>query len=155
MPHHDALIVTGTITDIFAHRFVVETGCGRIPADLTPKGAEMIALKIGDRVTLSGEMKPSELKVEHYAKEDGETIAIHHKEHHDSDIQAEPNAAIREAEAKGYAVLGEPRRKPKHFEILGRSRDGGLHELHLELDGHLRKAKPVLATDPKWAADIR
>jgi hypothetical protein len=35
--------------------------------------------------------------------------------------------------------------------VLGR-RDGNLEELHIELDGHIRKSKPVAADDPKWSA---
>src|SRR5450755_73673 len=62
--NHDAqTTLQGEVADIFAHRFVVKTGSNKVLADLTPKGAEQIALHKGDRVMLSGEMKPSELKV--------------------------------------------------------------------------------------------
>jgi hypothetical protein len=52
--------LSGQVTDIFAHRFVVNTANGKILADLGPKGAEQVALKEGDRVELAGDMKPSE-----------------------------------------------------------------------------------------------
>jgi hypothetical protein len=63
-------------------------------------------------------------------------------------------AALKTAEANGFAVVGKPRRKPKHFEVLGRDAAGDMVELHIELDGALRKTKPVHEEDPKWAAEI-
>ena len=152
MPHHETVTLTGTICDVFAHRFVVQTSKGRILADVTPRGAETIALRLGARVTLTGQMKPSELKVERYAEDGGRATTIDHKDppdHHAAD--ADPAAAIRGAEAKGYMLIGHPRRKPKHFELIGQTQDGTLHELHMEFDGHLRKVKPIEASDPKWA----
>jgi hypothetical protein len=153
MPQHDTITVTGTVTDIFAHRFVIETSSGRILADLTPKGAELIVVRVGDLVTLTGEMKPSELKIARYTKDGEQPLTIDHGPPR-HEVEADPAAAIKEARNKGYTPLGSPRRKPKHFEILGRSQDGELHELHLEFDGHLRKSKPVDADDPKWAAEL-
>ena len=50
--------------------------------------------------------------------------------------------------------MGEPRRKPKHFEILGRDAAGDLVELHVELEGTLRKTRPVDDADPKWQAEL-
>jgi hypothetical protein len=49
----------------------------------------------------------------------------------------------------GFEPLGQPRRKPKHFEVLGR-RTRQLTELHIELNGNIRKMKPVESGDPKW-----
>ena len=51
-------------------------------------------------------------------------------------------------------MIAEPRRKPKHFEILGRDAAGGYVELHIELAGALRKTRPLDRADPKWAAEI-
>jgi hypothetical protein len=63
MPHHHDTTVSGTITHIFGHRFVIKTEQGDMLADITPKGLEQIALRLNDTVTVEGEMKPSELKV--------------------------------------------------------------------------------------------
>ena len=52
MPDHTHITVTGEVTDIFAHRFVVKTDAGKLLADLGPKGAEQVALRDGDEVTL-------------------------------------------------------------------------------------------------------
>lgn len=146
--------LNGTITHVFAHRFVVETATGAILADVTPKGLEHAKLKAGDRVVMDGEMKPSELKVT-LLQVHGKTIEIEHKkkhhDHHDHahHVPADPEVALRAARDAGFAPVGLPRRKPKHFEVLGRKgRD--FTELHIELDGHIRKRKPADATDEKW-----
>jgi hypothetical protein len=154
MPHHQSRTITGTITHIFAHRFVVRAEHGDVLADITPKGAGQIALRINDTVTLEGEMKPSELKVTHLTRF-GQTIAIDHekKPRQDHHAPADPAIALSAAREAGFAVLGSPRRKPKHFEVLG-TRRGALHELHIELDGHIRKSRPVARDDHKWAAEL-
>ena len=56
---------------------------------------------------------------------------------------------MKSARNAGYEPIGDPRRKPKHFAVLGR-RDNKLTELHIELDGHIRKMKDVAADDQKW-----
>jgi hypothetical protein len=150
--------LSGQVTDIFAHRFVVKTEKGKVLADLGPKGAEQVPLREGDRVELIGEMKPSELKVHSIARNDGRPILVEHpgKPHHPSQElgDADPRPAFKTAEANGFTVLGKPRRKPKHFEILGRDGAGDMVELHIELDGALRKTRPVHDDDPKWAREI-
>jgi hypothetical protein len=152
MPHHQTVIVAGKITHIFGHRFVVQTDREPVLADLTPRGLEQIELRIGDSVELSGEKKPSELKVTHFTRA-GRTVTIAHKEKHHDHPDADPKEALKAARAAGFATLGEPRRKPKHFEVLGQ-RDAHFTELHIELDGHIRKMKPVDRHDPKWAHAI-
>ncbi len=168
MPHpHPRKSVTGKITHVFGHRFVVKADEADILADVTPKGLEQVTLKVGQKVTLEGEMKPSELKVDRFTL-DGRTFAIHHKKkhehhhhphhhhdhhhhhHHHHHEDADPAIALKSARAAGYKPLAEPRRKPKHFEVLG-SKDGSFGELHIELDGHIRKVKAVDRSDHKWA----
>src|SRR5579871_5987351 len=156
MSHKDAK-AAGEVTDIFAHRFVVKTRTGNILADLTPKGAESVRLKTGDKVELTGERKPSELKVHSIARNGARPVTIDHppklnhaRPHEDVD----PQPALKAAEANGFAVLGEPRRKPKHFEILGRDAAGDTVELHIELDGRLRHIRPVHDDDPKWPDEL-
>ena len=158
MSHDDQTTVTGEVTDIFAHRFVVKTATGTVLADLGPEGGEQVRLKKGERVELSGEMKPSELKVWSIAKDGAASVQVdRHKKPHPpgpEHADADPKPALRTAEANGFKVLGQPRRKPKHFDILGRDSGGDLVELHVELHGTLRKTRPVEDADPKWEADI-
>jgi hypothetical protein len=56
--------------------------------------------------------------------------------------------------AAGFLVLGAPRLKPKHSQLLAKKQDG-LNELHVELDGHVRKSRPVSKDDHKSSAEPR
>jgi hypothetical protein len=49
-------------------------------ADLTPRGLEVVGLRIDDRVALEREQKPSEIKVSKLER-NGETFAINHGLH--------------------------------------------------------------------------
>jgi hypothetical protein len=140
---HERSRLSGKITHVFAHRFVVQTPNGAVLADLTPLGADFVDLRIGAEVALEGEMKPSELKVTRFAC-DGKSVTIEHKKksdhgHHEP---ADPAIAVEAARAAGFEPMGTPRRKPKHFEIQGR-RNGQDYELHVELGGRIRKARLV------------
>jgi hypothetical protein len=154
MPDHRTISITGKITHVFGHRFVVETSQGAKLADLTPDGAEQYAVRIGEIVSLAGEMKPSELKVSRLTA-GNTTITIEHKKKpHHHHPHAEPADAMKAARDAGFEPLGQPRRKPKHFEVLGR-RDHRLTELHVELNGNIRKMNPVEGGDPKWSEALQ
>ena len=154
-PAHHRATVSGKIIHVFAHRFVVQTTRGAILADLTPKGLDQVSVHQGDDVSLEGEQKPSELKVTRFTR-DGKTVQIEHKEkHHEKDHpHADPTIVLKSARTAGFEPIGEPRRKPRHFEVLGR-RHGELFELHIELDGHIRKTKSAASDDRKWDAVLR
>ena len=155
MPNPRYTTITGTVTHIFGHRFVINTRHGDVLADLTPKGLEQIVLRLNDDVILEGEMKPSELKVVRLSRA-SRTFVIEHKAkpHHDHHPHADPSIVLAAAHAAGFEVLGSPRRKPKHFEVLGKRKDE-LSELHIELDGHIRHCKPVASDDQKWSSELR
>ena len=152
MPDHHIVGVAGKITHIFNHRFVVQTSRDAVLCDVTPRGLERIKLRIGDHVELEGEQKPSELKVTRFTT-NGSTVAIEHRAKHHDHHAADPDNALNAVKAAGFAIRGEPRRKPKHFEVLG-ERDARFCELHVELDGRIRKTKPIDRHDPKWADTI-
>jgi hypothetical protein len=155
MTHDDHTNVSGDVTDIFAHRFVVATATGRVLADLGTRGAEKVRLLVGDHVDLWGEMKPSELKVSRIAQSGGTAISIGHGKPTDDREDLYAAAALGTVAAHGFTVVGVPRRKPKHFEILGRGKGGDFVELHVELNGTLRNSKPVPASDHEWAQEIK
>ena len=46
--------------------------------------------------------------------------------------------------------MDAPRRKPKHFEVLGRRPDGAATELHVDFAGTIYREKPADPT--KWTA---
>lgn len=170
MPEHKHVTVAGRTAHVFAHRFTVEAAGGRIwLADLGPKGAEAFTLEAGIEVSLEGEMKPSELKVTRIVRRGAAAVTIeHHKKHgphdhgprhhgpphHQHDEPAEPKVAMEAVVRAGLDPIGTPRRKPKHFEVLARKGDR-FFECHVELDGHIRKEKPVAPDDHKWFDEIR
>jgi hypothetical protein len=154
MPDRNYKTVSGKITHVFGHRLVVKTEHGDVLADLTPRGGEQITLRLNDEVTLEGEMKPSELKIARLTRADTTIRIDHHKKlHADHHPHADPSIVLASARAAGFEILGAPRRKPKHFELLGK-RKGELNELHIELDGQIRKSKPVAKDDHKWASEL-
>ena len=136
----DTIDVTGTVWGVFAHRFAIETPGGKILADLGPDAASAIVLNVGDRVTISGERKPSEVKVSRLLTADGVRHDILRGGTNHKHRQADPAIALAAAERERFVVAGEPRRKPKHWEVAA-SRDGAGYELHIGLDGTIKKIK--------------
>ena len=154
MPNQEIVALTGTVQHVFAHRFTVETNGTVHLADLTPKGLERFPLSIGLPVTLEGERRPSEIKVTQIAAAGREPIRIEHKkpQHQPKpDHTADPATALAAVSSAGWTVKGEPRRKPKHVEILARKGDGAWTELHVDYAGSVTKTKDA---DPdKWGID--
>jgi len=154
MPEHHHITVSGTVTAVFAHRFVIESKDTKYLADIGPEAVDIVRLKEGDKVSVSGERKPSEIKVKEIVKAGGKPVRIEHKKkkhgHEEHHAYRDPHDAIEAVKQQGFKVIAEPRRKPKHFEILGRSAKGELLEFHVELDGDIRKRKPADLDEPKW-----
>ena len=151
---HKSTSVSGLVTAAFTRRFVVEAKDGKHLADLGSQ-ASLVDLREGDKVTLQGRRKDSEIKVTAIAKQGGEMIFIDRKGGHEHDktlVGHDPSLALAAVKLEGYTVLGAPLGKPKHFEILGRSAKGKLMEFHVELDGAIDRKKPADAQAPKWAS---
>jgi hypothetical protein len=90
-------------------------------ADLTPHGLEMVDLRVGDRVAIEGELKPSEIKVSKLER-DGETSEISHGPHDNhKHPPADPALAIESAKSAGRASPcspNEPRARCRAGEIV-------------------------------------
>ncbi|MGX7707547.1 hypothetical protein [Methylobacterium sp. Gmos1] len=155
MPHHDTTALSGTIQHVFAHRFTLEADGAVHLADLGPKGAEAFPLAAGLRVTLEGERRPSEIKVARISAPGRAPVEIHHKKPHHpgkSDAAVDPAAALAAVTAAGWTPTGEPRRKPKHVEVLARRGDGAWTELHVDATGKIYKEKAPDAD--KWGGAL-
>ena len=149
---HNHVELSGRVWGVFAHRFAIEIGDRKELVDIGPKNLERVKIAEGDRISVSGERKPSEIKAERLTDSRGQTYRIDwppkhdkhkpHGKHEHPHAPADPETGLKAARDEGYQPVGEPRRKPKHWEIEAR-RNGGTYELHVELDGRIRKAKPL------------
>jgi hypothetical protein len=142
--------LSGTVTDVFAHRFVVETGKGKILADLGPKAAERVSLKEGDHVELIGDMKPSELKIRRSSSIIPTSCARIRTSW--GQIRSRLSKRSKPTASQSWA---DPAASRSISRFWAATRRGTWLELHVELDGSLRKTHPVQADDPKWATEIK
>jgi hypothetical protein len=159
MPHHDMVALSGVVMNVFAHRFTIKAEGKVHLADLGPKGAGAFPLSEGLELALKGERRPSEIKVIEISMRGRKPVVIEHKkphhrpghrpDHHHR--EADPHLALRAAEAAGWIAMGEPCRKPEHFEVLARKGKGPWAELHVDLDGGLYKTKALPPDGGKWA----
>jgi hypothetical protein len=159
MPKHDELkSITGVVTHVFAHRFVVESAEGAMLADLGPNGLPKVVLRRGDKVEVVGERKPSEIKVRRIVVAGAAPVDVERGEPeagrppHEAADPAIVERALREA---GLTLVAGPLRRPKHFEVLAKDASGDCVEAHLEFDGGIRVTRPGKADEPKWAAERR
>jgi hypothetical protein len=158
MPRHESIALSGIVRHVFAHRFTLEADDEIHLADLGPKGAEAFPLRRDLRVTIEGERRPSEIKVSRIAADGLAPVEIHHKKphhgpaHHDSAGPADPERALAALSRSGWTPAGEPRRKPKHFEVLARREGGTWTELHVDFNGSIYKEKAPDAA--KWGSAV-
>ncbi len=155
--HKRQASISGTVTAVFAHRFVVESSDGQFLANIGSETVGRIGLQEGDKVTLKGKRKPSEIKVTELEKGAGKPIRIKRKKEHGHDKRRnyrDPGAAIAAVAREGFEELGELRRKPKHFQILGRSAHGDFTEFQVGFGGAIRKHKPADIHQSKWLSAI-
>jgi hypothetical protein len=155
--HKRQASISGTVAAVFAHRFVVESSDGQFLANIGSDAVGRIGLRRGDKVTLKGKLKPAEIKVTEIEKGAGEPIHIERKKKHGHDERRDyqdPSDAIAAVIRKGFEVMGEPRRKPKHFQISGRSATGDFTEFQVGFGGTIRKHKPADIHQPKWQSAI-
>ncbi len=136
----DTTTLSGTVADVFAHRFTLKTAAGTVLADLGPKGAALATLSSGDAVTVTGEQKPSELKVRSLTLK-GQTIDLPRDEKPKHEAEADPEVVRKAVEAAGFTIVGAFRRGPRHFDVPARDRDGTALDLHVGFDGTIRHRK--------------
>jgi hypothetical protein len=143
-PEHKHISISGTVTAVFAHRFVIEGKDGKHLADIGPDAVDFVDVQEGDKVTVEGERKPSEIKVTKITKGSDKLIEVEHIKRHQRDGAREHRDSVK------AVVVGAPRRKAKHFEILRRSPTGEFTGFHVEFDGEIHKKKSADSDDPKW-----
>lgn len=141
MPHHPNIKTSGTVTDVFGHRFVIETAKGRILADIGPEAADTTPLNAGDRVEIEGERRPSEVKVHRISVGGAHAVEAHRRpKDHDHGSDFGEHQARRIAEKAGFKILGNLTPHKRHFEALA-EHDGARHDIHIHRDHIMTKHK--------------
>jgi hypothetical protein len=133
----------GTVRDVFGHRFVIITDDGPVLADVGSHAPDSVKLKLGAKVKITGERTPCEIKVRLFQSGKHEAIEIpYQQKKHKRGEDGDPTAAVKVALDAGYIVVGEPKRKQKHFELHA-IRGGHNYALHIMLNGDIRKEIPL------------
>jgi hypothetical protein len=71
--------ISGKVTTVFAHRFVIESSDGQLLANIGSEAVGRSGLRRGDKVTLKGKRKRFEIKVTEIEKGAGKPIRIERK----------------------------------------------------------------------------
>ena len=122
---------SGTVVDVFVHRFTLDTGDGKILADLGPRASDAMTLRPGSKVIIEGDRKPSEVKVTRIAIDGAEPIDVPGM---DSDVEWNSERAKAIAQAEGYAIIGGLSAKKKHFEAKAKKGPKTV-DIHIHRDG--------------------
>ena len=151
MPDHHTSNIAGTITHVFGHRFVVQTSEWR---DSRRRNAER---NRADR-TACRRHRRAFGRSQAVRTEGNPLHAGRHDHHHRAQGQAPRPSSRRRSHARHCG----PQKPPASQSVVSRTanrsisrclgeRDARFTELHIELDGRIRKMKPVNGHDPKWA----
>ncbi|WP_439543636.1 hypothetical protein [Hyphomicrobium sp.] len=156
----EKVTVTGTVTDTFGHRYVVDEGTKKSLVDIGPKGRDAVTIKNGDKVTIEGELTDAgEVRAAQVAVGSDKAVELPGEKSWLQRLtggKAE-KAPFGPAEAKavvtkaGYEPVGEPKAEKKHFEVLGK-KDGKFFALDAHRNGDVKHVHAVDASDPKWGS---
>jgi hypothetical protein len=158
--------INGTVGDIFGSRFVLETASGRVLVELSPKGADKVTIKAGDKIDVEGDRRANQIRAQRVTLANGQAYTIAKKtrtwREFVTGTAAKPDgkAVFGSAEAKniattaGYAVATEPVSEKKHFAVQA-NKDAKAFDLKIFRDGRV-DAKPAFgAVQAKAAATAK
>jgi hypothetical protein len=158
--------INGTVGDVFGSRFVLETSSGKVLVELSPKGADKVALKAGDKIDVEGDRRANQLRAQRVTLANGQAYTITKKtrtwREFVTGTAAKPDvkAAFGSAEAKniatteGYNVAADPVPEKKHFAVQA-TKDAKAFDLKIFRDGRV-DAKPAFgAVQAKATATAR
>jgi hypothetical protein len=154
--------LSGTVTDIFGPRFVLDTSTQRVLVDLGPKGADKIVLKSGEKLEIEGNLIRNELKATRVTMADGHAYEVRKngktwrewltgKSAPESAILFGAEQVKKIAADAGYTVSGEPQETEKHFAVLG-AKDGSNYDLQVHRDGRILAMPAFGVTEAKKLA---
>lgn len=145
----DMLTISGTISEIFGHRMVVEQGGKKYLVHVGPKISEIGAMSAGAKVTVAGEMKKSgEVRAFEITPPDGKLVEVSKDKQtwtewllgDDKDdgrpFTSEDARSI--AAKNGYALDGGVTAEKKHFTGTA-IKDGKPVEIEIHRDGSVKE----------------
>jgi hypothetical protein len=149
----NAVELTGTVEDVFAHRFTLKTEEGKKLVDLGPGCERELDLSAGQTISVKGEEKPAEFKAKEIRIAGAEWQAVkvdekhqpkppHDKgDAHGGDSELTDKHVTKLLDKEGYTDHAERTRKPKHVEVMA-TKDGQRHKVHVHKDG-VKKAELI------------
>lgn len=153
--------ISGTVTDTFGSRFVIQTETGKVLVDLGSKGTEKVAVKRGDKIQIEGDREDDQLRARRVTMSDGKAFVIDKRGRSWTEWllgkSPQPATTFSAAQAtkvatdKGYQVSGEPVAKKKHYALMA-TKDGKSYELDIHVDGRIDEKAAFTATDARKLA---
>jgi hypothetical protein len=155
--------ISGTVTDVFGPRFVVETSTGKVLVDIGPKGADKVVIKRGETIAIEGDRnKHSQLRAHRVTMADGQAYEVDKRSKSWREwIMGKPAAdsmgsfdaaeARKFAADKGYQVSGNPVATKKHFRVMA-AKDGKNYELRIHRNGKVEQNLAFGASEAKQLA---
>ena len=157
----EPLKIQGTVSDVVGHRVVVESADGKILVDLGPEADGQTALKVGDKITVDGDMKPGDqLHAESVTLASGQVYELHKKKGWLEWLTGKSTAELapitidqakKFASAKGYTLTSEPVAEKKHF-VANATKDGKTFSIDIHADGSIVANEPFGVAEAKKLA---
>ena len=154
--------ISGTVTDVFGPRFVVETATGKVLVDIGRRGADKVAIKRGEKIEIEGDRHKDQLRAHRVTLADGHAYEVDKRGRGWGEWmfgkraagQAGPFGPVEAkklAADKGYQVSGEPVAMKKHFRVMA-SKDGKSYELQVHRNGRVEERVAFGAAEAKKLA---
>jgi hypothetical protein len=145
--------INGIVGEVFGSRFVLETASGKVLVELSPKGADKVTIKAGDKIDVEGDRRANQVRAQRVTLANGQAYTIAKKtrtwREFVTGTPAKPDvtAAFGNTEAKniatkaGYTLATEPVSEKKHFAVEA-VKDTKAFDLKIFRDGRI-DAKPA------------
>lgn len=155
--------MTGTVTDVFGPRFVLDTASGKVLVEIGPKGADKVTVKIGEKVDIEGDRRLNEVRATRITLPDGHAYQVGRapgeswREWLTGKPPTEASGPFGADEARklatnaGYNVTADPVRTKEHFKVMA-SKDGKDFELRVHSDGNIESSPAFGVADAKKLA---
>lgn len=157
----EPVTISGSVTDVFGTRFVVDSSTGKYLVDVGPKGLTKFSVKTGDKIGVEGNARSREIHARRVTLADGHAYELGRKRGSwTSWLHGNPStppaaftadAAKKFATGQGYAVTGEPAADRKMFKMTA-TKAGNKFELDVHRDGRITEHRSFDASDAKKQA---